>query len=182
MKEVLERYEYLMVYRLMDGRGLEADDVREMLDGYYKLRKAVEEERIPAKACATVRNDRTEESGRQIAAPKESAFAAQEKPKKTRKREPETAPGGGGVAEGAKPMRGFGAKLKNAALERYAALREKGMTGNEILQTAQGSFSASELYAMLNREKVDFTVWEAFDAVLGEIEKKREAEEPLKSL
>lgn len=46
MKEVLERYEYLMVYRLMDGRGLEADDVREMLDGYYKLRKAVEEERI----------------------------------------------------------------------------------------------------------------------------------------
>lgn len=52
MKEVLERYEYLMVYRLMDGRGLEldADMVRSMLDGYYKLRKAVEEERIPAKA------------------------------------------------------------------------------------------------------------------------------------
>ena len=73
-------------------------------------------------------------------------------------------------------MRGFGAKLKNAALERYAALREKGLTGNEILQTAQGAFSASELYAMLNREKVDFPVWEAFAAVLGEIEKKREAE------
>ncbi len=51
MKEVLERYEYLMVYRLMDGRGLEldADMVRSMLDGYYKLRKAVEEDWIPAK-------------------------------------------------------------------------------------------------------------------------------------
>ena len=107
MKEVLERYEYLMVYRLMDGRGLEAEDVRELLDGYYKLRKAVdesdgppgvsrEEERIATAACALPRNDRTEESGRQIAAPTESAFAAAEKPKKARKREPETAPNGGG--------------------------------------------------------------------------------------
>ena len=70
-------------------------------------------------------------------------------------------------------MRGFGAKLKNETLDRYAALREKGLTGNEILQTAQGAFSASDLYAMLNREQVDFPVWEAFAAVLREIEEKR---------
>ena len=55
-----------------------------------------EGERIATAACALPRNDRTEESGRQIAAPTESAFAAAEKPKKARKREPETAPNGGG--------------------------------------------------------------------------------------
>ena len=111
MKEVLERYEYLMVYRLMDGRGLEAEDVRELLDGYYKLRKAVEEGSGrfvnrpyegaqtdgPSGTPAPAEGSGTASDAAAAPSPqtKDKKPEPEKTPKKARKREPETAPNGG---------------------------------------------------------------------------------------
>lgn len=165
MKEVLERYEYLMVYRLMNGRGLVSADVRELLDGYYKLRKAVEEGsgRFVNRPYEGAQTDGP--SG--TTAPAEgsgtaSAAAAAPSPQtKDKKPEPEK------KAEAEPPkMTGQGAKIKNEALAMYDALRRVGVTRQEILDAGMGSFGEAELDLMVNRRKVDFTFWQAFHDTL----------------
>lgn len=158
MKEVLERYEYLMVYRLMDGRGLEADDVREMLDGYYKLRKAVEEG-----------------SGRFVNRPYEGAENGGPSETPHPSAAPTPSPQGEGQDAMARPeqeppkMTGQGAKIKNEALTMYDQLRRAGVTRADILEAGQGSFGETELDLMVNRRKVDFTFWQAFHEALTEL-------------
>lgn len=146
MNPILKQYEELLYFRLKNDNDLLIEDMIELLDSWYQLRRSIED---------VGGGEGPAEGGGSGAAEKTQKAPAKPKPAD-------------------KPaFYGPHAALKRETLEKLEKVRAAGLTTGCIVKAAGGALTLGELQQIIAREKVPIEVWQALAHTLEGLEAPR---------